>query len=395
MKKTQFLPQLLLVLAILGTLLLVPLLTFLEPDYSYSVQENRALAERPTLSAASLWDGSYFSDWESYFSDHVAGRSAWLKLYTALELLRGKASVNGVVLADGVLLPSNEGWGSMDRDFAAEAQTMAESLKPLCEQVQRYGGSFLYVGVPEQRSVYRNAYPASVDSCSDYLDAIEQSFSSAMQQAEVPLLLLREVYQEAEDLQQLYSTVDHHYTLKGAYTAYLAICDALTAEGWEIPVVTEDAIRFRALDNAFLGTYNRKLYGLSPVSGTAYVYETALQVPFTRTDNGESMPASVMNLPENGEQSVSYNLYMGGDVAETVIDTGRDELPSILIVGDSFTNALESIAYLSFNELRSLDFRYYTEMSLSEYIARYQPDIVLVLRDDTSYLYREGNGALQ
>lgn len=91
---------------------------------------------------------------------------------------------------------------------------------------------------------------------------------------------------------------------------------------------------------------------------------------------------------------VTYSLYMGGDYANTVIDTGREELPSILIYGDSFTNAVECIAYLSFDEMHSLDLRYYKEMSLDEYIQTVQPDIVVCIRDYEELLIRTQNGGV-
>ena len=68
-----------------------------------------------------------------------------------------------------------------------------------------------------------------------------------------------------------------------------------------------------------------------------------------------------------------YTAYMGGDIGETVIDTGRDELPNILIYGDSFTNPLECLMYYSFNEMHSIDLRYYKDMTLEDYIRLYQP----------------------
>ena len=77
---------------------------------------------------------------------------------------------------------------------------------------------------------------------------------------------------------------------------------------------------------------------------------------------------------------------MGGDVAETIIRTERPELPTALIFGESYTNAVETVLWTAFDETHSLDLRYYTYCSLKEYIAAYQPDVVICLRDDTSYL---------
>ena len=66
----------------------------------------------------------------------------------------------------------------------------------------------------------------------------------------------------------------------------------------------------------------------------------------------------------------------------------------MLIAGDSFTNALESILYLSFDEMRSLDFRYYTDGSIFDYLDTYEPDALILVRDDLSLILTQGNGAL-
>lgn len=81
-------------------------------------------------------------------------------------------------------------------------------------------------------------------------------------------------------------------------------------------------------------------------------------------------------------------------MAETMLCTYRPELPKLLIIGDSFTNAMETILWASFDETRSLDYRYYTKKTLSEYIGEYQPDVVLFIRDDTAYLNQNRNGNL-
>ena len=395
--------KLLLIVPVLAVLFLVPLTTVLSvlpaspltPTAGYSVWENRTMADLPQLTEESFWGGTYFSQWEKLLSDRFYGRDSWLRLYTAYRMARGSASVNSVVHAEGTLLPQNDIPDYSTRDYTAEAEHMATELQAVSEQVSAYGGTMLYVGVPEQRSMYRDRYPAWQEDNAEYLQNAEESFAAAMEAHDVPLLLMRPLLEGREDLTALYSTVDHHYTLLGAYETYRAVCEKLTEAGWDIPVVTEDHITFTELPNPYLGTYNRKLYGLSPVSEKLWVMESDMAVPFTRTDNGEAVEPTVQDLPDGTWQYVYYNLYMGGDKAETVIDTGRDDLPSILIWGDSFTNAFETIAWMSFDEMRSVDLRYYEEMTLSEYIAAYQPDIVLCIRDDLNYLSTLGNGTVR
>ena len=101
-------------------------------------------------------------------------------------------------------------------------------------------------------------------------------------------------------------------------------------------------------------------------------------------------PAGWITRPESDWENVFYG-YMCGDISETVLQTGRPELPDALIFGDSFTNALETLLYASFDETRVLDLRHYDAMSLRAYIDTYRPDIVLCVQNDTFYYLGGGN----
>lgn len=401
MKKESL--KLLLIVPVLAVLFLLPALTLvsavpgspLTRTPNYSVYENRSMATVPQMTAKGIWTGDYFSGWEKCLTDRFYGRDSWLEAHTAYEMLRGSASVNDVVLTGHVLLPQNDIPNYGARNYEQDGARAAADLKTIQDQIQSYGGTFLYVGVPEQRSVFRSEYPAYQETNAVHLQRTEAAFSDAMRRAGVNLLLMRPIFEEAKDLTAVYSTVDHHYNLHGAYETYRAVCDALLARGLSFPVVTEDHITFTQLQNPFLGTYNRKLYGLSPVTEKLWVFHSDMEVPFTRTDSGQGVSPTVFDLPKNDAENVYYNLYMGGDKAETILNTGRGDLPKVLIWGDSFTNAFESIAWMSFGELRSLDLRYYTEKTLAQYIDDYRPDIVLCIRDDLSYLSPAGNGNIR
>ena len=91
---------------------------------------------------------------------------------------------------------------------------------------------------------------------------------------------------------------------------------------------------------------------------------------------------------------MTYSVFMGGDIAESVIRTNRPELPGILIVGDSFTNPVEAFCIYSFDEVRSLDFRYYTKQSLTDYLAQHPADAVVIIRDNLNYAESAGDGTL-
>ena len=73
---------------------------------------------------------------------------------------------------------------------------------------------------------------------------------------------------------------------------------------------------------AFLGTYNRKLYGLSPVS-EQFQSDFSESIPYSRWDNGERTDRPMIDA--SGAEAY-YTAYMGGDMGETIVQTGRRSL---------------------------------------------------------------------
>ena len=193
---------------------------------------------------------------------------------------------------------------------------------------------------------------------------------------------------------EYYSLADYHYQFGGAYLTYRAILERLSVElGTELTVLDEDSLTAETLSNPYLGSRGRKLFGLEDRGERLTIGLPRDPIPFTRTDNGRETAPTVYALPATSTEEVLYSLYMGGDVGETVIETNRPDLPSILIYGDSFTNPVECLAYYSFDEMRSIDLRHYREMSLADYIRLHQPDIVVGIRDYEALLSADYNGS--
>ncbi|MBQ1503175.1 MAG: hypothetical protein IIZ35_04150, partial [Clostridia bacterium] len=97
------------------------------------------------------------------------------------------------------------------------------------------------------------------------------------------------------------------------------------------------------------------------------------------------------SIPAENEEAL-YSLYMAGDIGRTEIRTGRDGLPDVLIYGDSFTNAVECVAWYSFDTTYTVDFRHYKDKTLSELIEERKPDIVICIRDYEAFLTAFDNG---
>lgn len=356
--------------------------------------ENRRLAAMPEYTAQADGDGSYIKNLDRFIVDRAALRTTLLQWKTRLDLALGRPVVNDTVISGGWFLPYL-GYPRTDREeIAADVEAMADNLVRIRDAAAEYGGRYCCVAVPNQYVYGGEAYPDYMDRRfqKEYLQA--ELLSAALAERGVDFL---DVGAEAEKLghpQDFMSKVDHHYTMEGAFLTYRLLMDKLSAmAGEELLTLSGEDVTFETLPNVYLGSRARKLMGVLPSEEKLQLLWPKEEVPFTRWDNGAEDLPRVYSLPGSDWDYVTYGVYMGGDIAQTTIDTHREQLPSILIYGDSFTNALECVLYLSFDRMDSLDLRHYTEMSLTDYIRETRPDYVVFLRDYGALTVLSGNGA--
>ena len=116
--KFKITPDKLMIAMFAIVLLVIPITTLLLPKSDRSENENRTLAKFPSIvnqnkfeKAQTLeeimdavkWDyitdrenASFMDDYETYFSDHLAGRELWVKTSNRISKVLGKEEINGV-----------------------------------------------------------------------------------------------------------------------------------------------------------------------------------------------------------------------------------------------------------------------------------------------------------
>ena len=370
-------------------------LSFRDRRQEISVYENRYLAAHPGFTLKGVWDGSYFRGWDDYFSDHIYHRDDRMREYEWLQLYLKRVVIsNNVVITRDCLLPLLPYRDFSGYDYRPKSEAAVARLSALQKKVEDAGAVFLYVGVDEQRTALADRYPPYLYSQSDYYETMGSTFRGLCAEQGIHTLFIRDHYDEGTDKLEYYSAVDHHFNLHGAYLTYRTICESLRAELGGFPVLEEAQLGAYQIPGEFYGSYYRRLYDLSPIREQLTVFDQSILPSFRRWDNGVQTDAPVLQLPREGEK-IQYSVFMGGDKAETVIQTDRPELPSILIVGDSFTNPIEALCVYGFNEVRSLDFRHYQEMTLTEYLKLHPVDAVVIIRDNLNYVESVANGNLK
>lgn len=396
-------------LRIVSVLFLAGILVFLffsgaatvirQPVFS-SFYENRSLEQLPEYSSEGLLDGSYCSALNTFLQEHALGRNTLLRWATMLNLkILRRPVVNDVVIRKDVLLGWQDFWIYDRDDLKKLTEKTADRIAGHARAAEAYGGRYYYVAVPHQALAFAGEYPDYLQSHEEYFRDTADYLAKALEDRDVPFMDMWAVFRRKGILQDVSSRIDNHFSIVGAVETCRCLLDRISADTcFAFCFLAEGNYRIEWLPNHYLGSRTRKLFDLWPSQERLGIVITNDEPEFTRTDRssrvkGQTESRSVYALPSAEDEIVAYDLYMGGDWGCTEIRTGRPELPSILIYGDSFTNPVECILWQGFDTMYSFDFRHYTEQDLDELIARYQPDIVVCIRDYEAVLKADGNGS--
>lgn len=135
---------------------------------------------------------------------------------------------------------------------------------------------------------------------------------------------MREVFDATGDAKRYYSALDNHYNYDGVLLTYRTLMKAIN-ERLDTPLkVYEDRdLVFHTEEQEFFGSYSRRICNLQARKEHLVWAEPKEPVPFTREDGHVRVPANTFEQPDPAVST--YAGYMGGDIGETVIRTGRDD----------------------------------------------------------------------
>ena len=166
-------------------------------------------------------------------------------------------------------------------------------------------------------------------------------------------------FQEFSDY--FYKT-DHHWNYKGSYFAYLDVVNLLQADGTPIEKGKEVLIA-----NEFMGS-KAAASGSNIVTEPFYVYEfdfpTFQSIERETKGNYGNQEDYISSSPV---ESISYSGFYGGDDGEIIFDTGNTDRENVLIIGESYDNAILKLLATHFNKTHSIDLRNYEHFNGSPF----------------------------
>ena len=202
------------------------------------------------------------------------------------------------------------------------------------------------------------------------------SFSYLLRHSNLPQSHLSRFYTESfEQYDETFFSTDHHWNNRGAYKAYVQCARMLGVDSDDfIRPVAEEALPYRFSGTKAAGS------GLTTLSEipTAYQFDNAQLALFCPDEaaffSGEA-------------ESYSYSRFFGADAGELVFDTGNTDRDNLLVIGNSFDNAIIELIACHFNVTYNVDLRWLADgFKVSEYARTHDIDKVLFVCDETVYL---------
>ncbi len=266
--------------------------------------------------------------------------------------------------------------------FNSEAkQNIDERIKNYEELIQTYPNVNFYLY--HQQTLKNSPYHPLIK----FFDEADAGQSLAYFEQNLPedLIYKRFVLTSHQDHLDYYYRTDHHWRVSGVIRAYQEIHDLLSLNYPEI----SPALKINGLktftDFKFSGHMARNT--LYPLKGDDFVVEVVTLPEHEIIWNGKPIEDTGRLAYFAGNYSTvpyinHFNEFYGqvADLIEYAYENPGER--NLLIIGSSFRNSLDPLLASHYRKTYCVDLRYYTDFSLSAFLADHKVDDILIVGDN-------------
>ena len=336
------------------------------PKSDYSSSEKRYLQQFPDVSVDKVLDGTFGTDFESYFADQFPARSFWVGLNAYYSLDTGNNGANGVY---------NCGNGYLINKPVSTDNKLEKNVDAIVKFKNTIDVPVTVMFAPSTGYVADDVLPAVHDKYND--DTYFEQTSATLSTNGISFVDLRKPFKDTyAGGNQLYYKTDHHWTTLGAYTAYEKLCEQLN-----ITPAPKEKFDIKTYGGFYGTTYS--------TSGFWFTQPDSIQI----WDNPENTDKNIKvkisegtNTDEFGsmyfydhlEEDDKYPVFIDGNHALTEITNSNASGGTILLVKNSFSHSLAPFLAENYSKIILVDMRYY-KMSVSQIVEQENPEQVVFL----------------
>lgn len=388
-----------------------------------SQMEKRNLAQFPELTVEALVSGTYFDDITTWFSDTFPGRESWLNLSATIDTFHGysEITIQGDLPQVETVPPITEKPEQQEQTENDPSDAMSEETEEVSTEPAEteWGGvdvnedldvelgesAVIQIGESAFNAVgfsqkYSDVYAQTItDFAAKVKDQgirvvsapcptavgilIEPEYLEMMNCADQNEMIRYLHGQMSDDIikvdtyaalvphnsEYIYFRTDHHWTARGAYYSYAAICEAL---GYEAAALED----FEEWDQGeFEGSLYWKAANFRKLKlDTLIAYVPPGDIEMTiYNNNGHGRAGELIQDMTNRERNAKYSAFICSDNPLTEITNHSiPDGPSCILIKDSFGNCLAPFLTQNYHKVYVLDYRKYNQGGLSWLLEQYE-----------------------
>lgn len=349
-------------------LVLVSAANALTPPVVFSENENRSLAQLPTITVDNILHGngdkSFSEQFDTYASDQFIGRSLFISAKALLEKAVGKWENNGVFFGkDNYLIqaPAND-----EATIQKEAKNVENNLAAIRQLADSGQYQVTLMLAPTAYEIMQDKLPPY--AYRDIQPKLYEQAATALAGSTVQLVDPRETIRSG-DGRQLYYRTDHHWTTYGAYLGYTALGQALN-----FTPMAESEFDIQVLSDEFYGTMWSKATLPDFPADTIEAYMPKSDIQFQLSFLGADQPQKGQpeGLYSYGylETKDKYSVFLDGNHSLIRVDSTNQNGKTLLVVKDSYAHSLVPFLANHYQTIYLLDTRY-SYSGLSDILAQY------------------------
>ncbi|MCR2820092.1 DHHW family protein [Lederbergia panacisoli] len=321
---------------------IITILNMITDDIFFSEQENRILNQKPTFSLENILSGKFMDRYESYISDQFAWKKSWLQIKAVSEKAILKQESNGIYFGkDGFLL---EGY----KEPKAQLHKNIEYINYFAEKNKDIDSYVLLA--PTSIEIHKEKLPIFAQSYSQraVMDEVNAQLLNSVQFIDVSYSLRNHGNEE------IFFKTDHHWTMRGAYYAYIQAAQTLGFEPYSI-----GDFELETVSDDFYGTYASKVLGHPVIPDSIELFK-----PLTD-------PSYKIQYEDNKELSNSlfewsflkkkdqYSFFLNGNHSLVTIKSNIRNGRKLAVIKDSYAHAFIPFLANHFEEIVVIDLRYF------------------------------------
>lgn len=323
-------------------------------DKNFSDMENRPLAQQPEVNTENVMNGEFQDKIESYLSDQMPLRDSLYSLKVDYERLMLKSYQNGVYFCDD---------GYLIQEYKENPVLVNKNVSYINDFVKNVDVPVTFMLVPTATAVLNDKLPAEClnDDQLETVDRVKEGLDS-----KINFVCPFEKLSEASQNEQIFYHTDHHWTAQGAYAGYEVLMKALGKEPASIDYEYD--------------TYNGEFYGtLYSKAPSALQQADTFTAP--KNPDGEytvefakeqENPKTLIGMYDvtRLETKDKYATLFGGNYSHITIKSNAANDEHILVIKDSYANAVLPYLADKYSTIDVIDMRYYhmEEQTVSELI---------------------------